>query len=194
MGNQASGGLPPTSADAPTHRHGQGEPLESFMKEKQRDEHLKNLSFKRSKSLRKSISKRLKRKRAPEHDVPDANEPQPKPLDGGGDPLPGTRTSGAGAKKEERTASVERLDRRDFAAEEKKRSRNLVGEVEPLPTHVLRVRLVFSRCVISQMDFESLFIRDSSLHVTQLSLSFFFCLSMRCFFFLEGNPFERKGN
>ena len=143
MGNQASGGLPPTSADAPTHRHGQGEPLESFMKEKQRDEHLKNLSFKRSKSLRKSISKRLKRKRAPEHDVPDANPPQPKPLESGGDPLPGTRTSGAGAKKEERTASVERLDRRDFASEEKKRSRNLVGEVEPLPTHVLRVRSVF---------------------------------------------------
>jgi hypothetical protein len=40
-----------------------GEPLESFSKEKQRDDHLKNLGFKRSKSIRKSIAKRLKRKK-----------------------------------------------------------------------------------------------------------------------------------
>ena len=36
------------------------ETLESMQKEKQRDEHLKNLEFKRSKSIRKSIAKRLK--------------------------------------------------------------------------------------------------------------------------------------
>ena len=36
------------------------EALESMQKEKQRDEHLKNLEFKRSKSIRRSIAKRLK--------------------------------------------------------------------------------------------------------------------------------------
>lgn len=36
------------------------ETLESMQKEKQRDNHLKNLEFKRSKSIRKSIAKRLK--------------------------------------------------------------------------------------------------------------------------------------
>jgi hypothetical protein len=36
------------------------ETLESMQKEKQRDDHLKNLEFKRSKSIRKSIAKRLK--------------------------------------------------------------------------------------------------------------------------------------
>ena len=36
------------------------EALESMQKEKQRDDHLKNLEFKRSKSIRKSIAKRLK--------------------------------------------------------------------------------------------------------------------------------------
>ena len=61
MGNQAS---------LHHHHHHQQptvqvprEPLESFSKEKQRDDHLKNLGFKRSKSIRKSIAKRLKRKK-----------------------------------------------------------------------------------------------------------------------------------
>ena len=36
------------------------ETLESMQKEKQRDDHLKNLEFKRSKSIRRSIAKRLK--------------------------------------------------------------------------------------------------------------------------------------
>ena len=52
------------------------ETLESMQKEKQRDEHLKNLEFKRSKSIRKSIAKRLKggkkRKDQKSLDQPDA--------------------------------------------------------------------------------------------------------------------------
>ena len=52
------------------------ETLESMQKEKQRDEHLKNLEFKRSKSIRKSIAKRLKggkkRKDQKSIDQPDA--------------------------------------------------------------------------------------------------------------------------
>lgn len=52
------------------------ETLESMQKEKQRDEHLKNLEFKRSKSIRKSIAKRLKggkkRKDQKSTDQPDA--------------------------------------------------------------------------------------------------------------------------
>ena len=52
------------------------ETLESMQKEKQRDEHLKNLEFKRSKSIRKSIAKRLKggkkRKDQKTIDQPDA--------------------------------------------------------------------------------------------------------------------------
>jgi hypothetical protein len=56
MGNHAS-------ANQPVAAHAPAEPLEAFSKEKQRDDHLKNLGFKRSKSIRKSIAKRLKRKK-----------------------------------------------------------------------------------------------------------------------------------
>ena len=52
------------------------ETLESMQKEKQRDDHLKNLEFKRTKSIRKSIAKRLKggkkRKEQKSKDQPDA--------------------------------------------------------------------------------------------------------------------------
>ena len=49
------------------------EALESMQKEKQRDEHLKNLEFKRTKSIRKSIAKRLRggKKRRREKDQTD---------------------------------------------------------------------------------------------------------------------------
>ena len=58
MGNQQAGG----------HRHGDhgrtavpDEPLEAYLREKQRNDHLKNLGLKRHTSFRKSISKKLKR-------------------------------------------------------------------------------------------------------------------------------------
>lgn len=69
MGNQGS---LPADVRADTRKKNP-EPLESYRKEKQRDEHLKNLGFKRSKSLRRSISKRLKRK--------SKKEPPPTELD-----------------------------------------------------------------------------------------------------------------
>ena len=41
------------------------EPLEAYLREKQRNDHLKNLGLKRHTSLRKSISKKLKRHKTP---------------------------------------------------------------------------------------------------------------------------------
>lgn len=41
------------------------EPLEAYLREKQRNDHLKNLGLKRHTSLRKSISKKLKRHKPP---------------------------------------------------------------------------------------------------------------------------------
>ena len=53
------------------------ETLESMQKEKQRDDHLKNLEFKRSKSIRKSIAKRLKggKKRRDKHSKDQTDAP-----------------------------------------------------------------------------------------------------------------------
>ena len=59
MGNQATH-LHQAAQHQPSSVPPSSEPLESFMKEKQRDEHLKNLGFKRSKSIRRSISKKLR--------------------------------------------------------------------------------------------------------------------------------------
>lgn len=56
MGNQQSGGAQGGGNNAPH------EPLECVVKEVQRDEHLKNLGFKRNKSIRKSIAKKLKKR------------------------------------------------------------------------------------------------------------------------------------
>jgi len=59
MGNQGS-----TRGGGPAGGHGlppADEPLEAYLREKQRNDHLKNLGLKRHTSLRKSISKKLKR-------------------------------------------------------------------------------------------------------------------------------------
>ena len=137
MGNQAthlhhaaqqqpSSAVPPSSAGA--------EPLESFMKEKQRDEHLKNLGFKRSKSLRRSISKKLrrnKRKRDNSDDIPDGDPKESRP-DGPKDPQSG------GNKDKERVPSIEKLDRADVP-EAERRPKPAVGDPQPLPSHCYSV-------------------------------------------------------
>ena len=141
MGNQSTHLHHAAQQPAAASSAGAGaEPLESFMKEKQRDEHLKNLGFKRSKSLRRSISKKLRRnKRKRDGDVPD----------GGGD---GAKESQTDAPKDpgsvpkdskdtkERVPSVEKLDRADVP-EAERRPRPAVGDPQPLPSHVSVSRL-----------------------------------------------------
>ncbi len=52
------------------------EPLEAYLREKQRNDHLKNLGLKRHTSLRKSISKKLKRhKKQPSSTATNTNPP-----------------------------------------------------------------------------------------------------------------------
>ena len=77
MGNQQGSG-----------RHGGGdnhgraavpdEPLEAYLREKQRNDHLKNLGLKRHTSFRKSISKKLKRhKKSPASENQNQRSDQP---------------------------------------------------------------------------------------------------------------------
>ncbi len=112
-----------------------GEPLESYMREKQRDDHLKNLGFKRSRSIRRSISKRLKRKNKEKK----ADEADGKPTD----------ATAADANKD-RVPSIERLDRNDVpgvaaaAASDKSRQKPVVGEPQPMPSQMM-VRTVCSQ-------------------------------------------------
>lgn len=113
------------------------EPLESFAKEKQRDEHLKNLGFKRSKSLRRSISKKLrkvnKRKRDSNDDVPDGGDAVP---DGPKESQESHKSQcGSKESNKERVPSIEKLDRADVP-EAERRPRPAVGEPQPLPSHV----------------------------------------------------------
>ena len=103
------------------------EPLESFSKEKQRDDHLKNLGFKRSKSIRKSIAKRLKRKKkqASSEDL----------RDGAGS----TTRKASEASLETRVELVERPPPRVEVIERpatEKPDRPIVGLPQPLPSHV----------------------------------------------------------
>jgi len=94
-----------------------GEPLEAFSKEKQRDDHLKNLGFKRSKSLRKSLAKRLKRKKKQNRDVPDGQEDT--------------------TSKSSVTGSLEtRVERVDRTGTTETKDKPLVGLPQPLPASV----------------------------------------------------------
>ena len=161
------------------------EPLESYIKEKQRDDHLKNLGFKRSKSLRKSISKRLKRKNkhkqnaaaagAPDAEAaeeaapPRVEEPPqsavdiiqsaPKPVapaasaatTATAESLPTKSLKKVDNRNRNPGGSVERIDRTQdvdpipepvvkqkvpTAIAKKTKKRPLVGEPEPMPSHV----------------------------------------------------------
>ena len=74
MGNQQASG----------HRHGDhgrtavpDEPLEAYLREKQRNDHLKNLGLKRHTSFRKSISKKLKRHKKSNNEQPQNSEKEP---------------------------------------------------------------------------------------------------------------------
>ena len=121
------------------------EPLESFAKEKQRDEHLKNLGFKRSKSLRRSISKKLrkvnKRKRDSNDDVPDGGDAVP---DGPKESQESHKSQcGSKESNKERVPSIEKLDRADVP-EAERRPRPAVGEPQPLPSHVAVSRKRFT--------------------------------------------------
>ena len=111
MGNQAS-----LAQQAAAANHIPGEPLESFSKEKQRDDHLKNLGFKRSKSIRKSIAKRLKRKKR----------------------NPSSEDIKDGVSKTSKTSEASSLDTRIDVVERPvdKPDKPLVGIPEPLPAHV----------------------------------------------------------
>lgn len=62
MGNQQSGAQGGTNSTP-------HEPLECVVREVQRDEHLKNLGFKRNKSIRKSIAKKLKKRDKKKEDI-----------------------------------------------------------------------------------------------------------------------------
>ncbi len=142
MGNHPSMEGVPASSSAGGGGGGGGEPLESYLREKQRDEHLKNLGFKRNKSLRRSISKRLRRARGKaskkekeEEDRTDAR------TDENTDP---NRRREAEAS----TATVERLDRTAEAEDavvvvgtkQKRQKKQLVGDQpQPFPTHVQQV-------------------------------------------------------
>ena len=138
MGNQSTHLHQAAQQQPPSSVPPSAEPLESFMKEKQRDEHLKNLGFKRSKSLRRSISKKLRRnKRKRDGDVPDGGG-------GGGDDAKESQTDapkdpGSVPKDskdtKERVPSVEKLDRADVP-EAERRPRPAVGDPQPLPSHV----------------------------------------------------------
>ena len=59
MGNQGSSSKKDGKAK-PTE-----EPLESYLREKQRNDHLQNLGLKRHTSFRKSLTKRLKKRKRP---------------------------------------------------------------------------------------------------------------------------------
>ncbi len=143
MGNQQGSMMegvpqPPVPPESSSSQSRSGEPLESFAREKQRDDHLKNLGFKRNKSLRKSISKRLRRKKkTPPQDVPDGDS---------GDQRNGARRASAddAAAAAASSANVERLDRTAEAAEAKRaRKRPLVGDQpQPFPTHVQQVEKI----------------------------------------------------
>ena len=63
MGNQGSTGR--TQGPEGGRSAVPDEPLEAYLREKQRNDHLKNLGLKRHTSLRKSISKKLKRHKTP---------------------------------------------------------------------------------------------------------------------------------
>ena len=111
MGNQAS-----LAQQAVAANHVPGEPLESFSKEKQRDDHLKNLGFKRSKSIRKSIAKRLKRKKR----------------------NPSSEDIKDGVSKTSKTSEASSLDTRIEVVERPTDipDKPLVGIPQPLPAHV----------------------------------------------------------
>jgi hypothetical protein len=144
MGNQASLAnsyhqaqlpAPPGAAAA----NGASEPLESYLKEKQRDEHLKNLGFKRSKSLRKSISKRLKRKRNRHQQQNDATDGggggKVETEDGDGENrVPESKADGGTQRTSEpskdRVPSIERLDAPE-------REKPVVGEPQPMPGQMM---------------------------------------------------------
>ena len=172
MGNQQaqladnyrhSGHLPPGTAASAGPNH---EPLESYIKEKQRDEHLKNLGFKRSKSLRKSISKRLKRKKKGRDEADgsgggggsaaDTDQPPPSSSEDPNsietvtaDPAGGGKTDNSSSsvdnKKAERNKPSSTVERLDVYPEPQRRPRPLVGEPQPLPSHVQVGELVNSK-------------------------------------------------
>ena len=71
MGNQGSSRGGPSGHGPPAA----DEPLEAYLREKQRNDHLKNLGLKRHTSLRKSISKKLKRHKKQPSTATNTNPP-----------------------------------------------------------------------------------------------------------------------
>ena len=137
MGNQSSlassyGAAAAAAANRPA------EPLDSFRRERARDEHLRNLGFKRSKSLRRSISKRLKRRKHKKEEdaVPPPTTTEKDDEDDKEDPNK-IETKEEVERPGRRAASVERLDLSQFDPEvRKKAAKVLVGEPQPMPSHV----------------------------------------------------------
>ena len=123
MGNHPSH-APAAAAAAAANHQVPGEVLESFQKEKQRDDHLKNLGFKRSKSIRKSIAKRLKRKKR----------------------NPSSEDIKDGASKTSKTSEAS-LDTRIELVERPpdKPDKPIVGLPQPMPAHVQVYSLLNSR-------------------------------------------------
>ena len=152
MGNQQAQLADNYRHNSHVPEHNKEEPLESYIKEKQRDEHLKNLGFKRSKSLRKSISKRLKRKKKGRDETDtasNAEQTQQQPPEAGAaaptkqeDPnsietvktTTEVKEDATKSKKTEKPAAA--TERLDVYPEPQRRPRPLVGEPQPLPSHV----------------------------------------------------------
>ncbi len=138
MGNQSSmeGAPQPPVSSSSTSAAATAEPLESYMREQQRDEHLKNLGFKRNKSLRRSISKRLRRVRKKDGDdsVDHGDKDRDKTMS------PNASTCSAPPAATSTPTSAATVERLPEPAQATKRKRPLVGDQpQPFPTHVQQV-------------------------------------------------------
>ena len=143
MGNQqslAAGEIAQQSSSSVSRVDSKAEPLESYLKEKQRDDHLKNLGFKRSKSLRRSISKRLSKRRRKREAAAAAASAADQADSGGAQTVPEPAVQSekeiAVAKPSEDTKDQSQKVIKVEYPEPKKRQKPIVGNIEPLPSHV----------------------------------------------------------
>ena len=111
------------------------EPLECVIKEHKRDEHLKNLGMKRNKSIRKSIAKKLRRKR----DEPDGIQLEMERKESIDIPREPLREPPRPVQVETRTSIGSRIEggtRVEVIKVVEKDKKDLVGDTQPLPGHI----------------------------------------------------------
>jgi len=121
------------------------EPLECLAKEAKRDEHLKNLGMKRNKSIRKSIAKKLKRREKKEdldgtNSVTESIKDKENQKNVINRSKPTQQMSGTSIQVETRTsigAAIEGGKKVEvITMDPRKEPTNLVGETQPLPSHL----------------------------------------------------------